>query len=82
MNDELTAMRELCDGVREWWLEISDTIEGDLRPDWTALATTGEELTRQAWTIRNQTPTEPLAHRVDRLHTERTAALQQRKAGA
>jgi hypothetical protein len=80
--DENDALRELRAGVLDWYREINDTINGDLRPDATALATTGEELTRQAWAIRNQTPTEPLAHRINRLHVERNAALQQQRAGA
>lgn len=76
-DTQTDALRELRSGVARWLTEITDTI-GGFGPDLTAIATTGEELTRQAWNIRNQTPTEPLSHRIQRLHTERDAAIQQR----
>jgi hypothetical protein len=75
--DELTALRELRTGVATWWIQINDTINCVGRPDLTALAGVGEELTRQCWAIRNQAP-ESLVHRVERVRTERQATIAQR----
>jgi hypothetical protein len=54
--DNDAALLVLLDGVHQWYLEINDTINGDLRSNPTQLAATGEELTRQAWAIRNADP--------------------------
>jgi len=87
MSTDLDALRELRAGVAQWLIDITDTIADTIGdPDIgfasniAALAATGEELTRQAWAIRNHT-TETAGSRIGRLHTERAATIASR-AGA
>ena len=80
MNDNLDALRELRRGIAHWWIDTNDALNGHGRSDLTALAGVGEELTRQAWTIRDQHTPETLTHRIDRLHTERQDTIAARRA--
>jgi hypothetical protein len=54
--DDNEALRVLHVGVAMWLGDIQTTLNGDTPNNPTAIAITGEELTRQAWAIRNADP--------------------------
>jgi hypothetical protein len=78
MNADRAALIELRGGIAQWLTQVNNTINGTMRSNAEDIACTGEELTRQAWRIRNNPNPEPLVHRIDRLHTERSATIQRR----